>query len=128
VIAWWSVVATGSELSMRVVDLPTDAGVVECSLYRDEGQWLDTERAYRKVDAAPRGGAAVCAFGDVPPGRYAVAVHHDVNENGHMDFRLGVWPLEPWGVSRDAPVFVQRPRFVDAAFAHPGAPGLLHAR
>jgi hypothetical protein len=31
-------------------------------------------------------------------------------------------------VAAGAPVFVQGPRFIDAAFAHPGAPPAMHAR
>ncbi len=48
--------------------------------------------------AAP---ADTFVFVKVPPGRYAVAVQHDLNSNGAVDRNFFGAPKEPWGVSND---------------------------
>ena len=50
------------------------------------------------------------------PGRYAIALLHDENENGKADRALGMMPREGFGFSRDAPVRMGPPKFHDAAF------------
>ena len=55
-------------------------------------------------------------FEDVTPGRYAIALLHDENNNGMADRALGMLPTEGFGFSRDAPVRIGPPAFGDAAF------------
>jgi uncharacterized protein (DUF2141 family) len=55
-------------------------------------------------------------FGEVPSGRYAIALIHDENANGKLDKRLMI-PREGFGFSRNAPVGLGPPSFADAAFA-----------
>lgn len=47
----------------------------------------------------PHTAASVDTFGfrDVAPGRYAVAVQHDLNANGKLDRSMVGSPKEPWG-------------------------------
>lgn len=54
-------------------------------------------------------------FRDVPPGRYAVAVHHDVDADGTLKKSMIGVPQEPWGVSRDVRHRMRAPRFQEAA-------------
>jgi uncharacterized protein (DUF2141 family) len=53
--------------------------------------------------------------GNLPPGRYALAVFHDVNDNGKLDTNLLSMPTEPWGFSRDAVGNFGPPSFDQAA-------------
>ncbi len=54
---------------------------------------------------------------DLPAGTYAVAVYHDVNDNGKMDRVPFVGlPLEPYGFSNDARGAFGAPSFADASF------------
>ena len=55
-------------------------------------------------------------FRNVPPGRYAVAVQHDLNGNGTVDRNFVGAPKEPWGVSNDIRHTFRAPRFDEAAF------------
>ena len=73
-------------------------------------------RACDHVASAPaRAGVTEVLVQDVPPGVYAVQAVHDENGNRDLDRnRLGL-PLEGFGFSRDAPIFVGPPRFADAA-------------
>jgi uncharacterized protein (DUF2141 family) len=56
---------------------------------------------------------------DVQPGSYALAVYHDVNDDGKLDTNLSGKPLEPWGMSNNPPAGDARPTFDDARFVLP---------
>jgi len=53
---------------------------------------------------------------NLPFGQYAVAVYHDLNNNGKMDKNtLGI-PTEPYGFSNNVQVKWRHPKFTDAVF------------
>ena len=71
--------------------------------------------AARKL-AVTASGTVTFRFADLPPGRYAVALLHDENDNGKADMALMI-PREGFGFSRDAAVRMGPPKFAAAAFA-----------
>jgi uncharacterized protein (DUF2141 family) len=59
------------------------------------------------------------AFPGLKPGRYAVAVYHDENDNGELDTNLLGIPTEGYGFSNDATGFAGPPDFDAAAVEVP---------
>lgn len=72
-----------------------------------------------KRNVAARTGEVSVVLDSLPPGTYALALHHDENANGKMDMGLLGLPQEGYGFSNDAPVFLGAPPFSDAAFGVP---------
>ncbi len=62
---------------------------------------------------------AIAVFKGLRPGRYAVAVYHDENDNGEFDQALFGIPLEDFGFSNDATVFLGPPSFGEAQVSVP---------
>lgn len=121
--------AFAADLEIEVRGLQTADGQVLCTLYASAESWLSDPGWVAVVASEPRDGRAVCAFGDRPPGRYAVSFLHDVNGNGDMDSTWLGLPKEPWGFSLDPSVTLGPPRFEAAAFDHPSATPIRgHAR
>ncbi|GAB3248247.1 DUF2141 domain-containing protein [Larkinella harenae] len=57
----------------------------------------------------------------VPPGDYAVALFHDVNDNGQMDKKMFGIPKEPYGFSNNYRPRVSGPNFDDCRIQVGGA-------
>lgn len=57
----------------------------------------------------------------IEPGRYALAVYHDLNANDVMDKNFVGIPREPYGFSRDFRPKFSAPSFEDCAFELPAA-------
>ena len=53
---------------------------------------------------------------DLKPGRYALAVYHDVNSNGMLDKNFAGIPKEPYGFSKNFRPRFSAPKFEDCAF------------
>src|SRR6185437_944374 len=62
-----------------------------------------------------RRGAQSAVFAELPPGRYAVIVVHDENDNGRLDKNAIGMPTEGYGFSNDAHGFLGSAPSFDAA-------------
>lgn len=79
------------------------------------------------LPASPDG--VQCRFENLPPGRYAVAVSHDINGNRRTDTNLFGIPTEDWGVSNNVRPTLRAPRFDEAAVQVPeGNPTTIEVR
>lgn len=108
---------------MVAVNLRNDQGVVRACLTNAADHFpkcTDPTESHNLVrDAA---GTVTLRFEDVKPGRYAVALLHDENDNGRADLAALMIPKEGFGFSRDAKVRFGPPKFREAAFdVNPGS-------
>ena len=109
------------EVAITVTDLRNAKGVVRACMTTKEDIFPKCRKdpaAHRTVVKAKE--EVVLIFKDVEPGRYAVALLHDENENGKPDRVLGMMPKEGFGFSRDAKVEMGPPKFEDAVFDFTG--------
>jgi uncharacterized protein (DUF2141 family) len=109
--------AFAADLIVKVSGISQPHGVVGCSLFKDEqGFPLNSEKAVVKWVAASSE-TVVCEFKEIPPGKYAVAVGHDVNGNKVVDTNIFGVPKEQWGVSNNIRPALRAPKFEEAAFS-----------
>ena len=98
---------------VHVAGFKRPQGRLKVSLYgSDAGRWLAKSGRISKVKVPVTGRAMDICMPVPAPGRYAVAVHHDLNLNGERDRQDG------GGYSRDPKVspFNPKPSFAKAAF------------
>ncbi|WP_080053717.1 DUF2141 domain-containing protein [Spirosoma aerolatum] len=72
------------------------------------------ESLQRKVIDVPASGEITCVFEGLAPGKYAVRLFQDLNDNKKMDFS-GQMPAEPFGFSNVA-MLMGPPDFDQSAF------------
>ena len=111
--------SAANDLVVRVVGLQAPIGAVGCALFSDAtGFPLDNTGAQQQW--VPAGGESVtCRFAGLKPGRYAVAIAHDLNGNRRVDTNLLGMPTEQWGVSNAVRPTLRAPRYDEAAFVLP---------
>ena len=112
-IALCSVTARAATLTVTVDNVQTTEGQVLVAIY-NEAHWMKQNLAGQALK--PTASNTVVATFELPPGRYAAAVLHDMNDNGRMDYRLLRLPKEPYGFSNGAKPKLRPPTFEDAAF------------
>lgn len=94
-----SATTSAATLSVTVKNVANTKGVVVVSVcdkesFKADCTLIQTEKAVV--------GPVVVNFKDVAPGKYAVKVFHDENENKKMDRNFLGIPKEAYGFSRDA--------------------------
>ena len=104
-----------------IAGLHNDKGHVLCAIFSTPADFpRQAEKAVARTSAVISGGRAVCEFTNVGPGRYAISVIHDENDNGKMDTKFFGIPREGVGASNDARGRFGPPKFEDAAFQFGG--------
>ena len=117
------------EVAITVTDLRSSEGVVRACMTANPDVFprcREDPDSHRTV--VPAGERVELLFSGVKPGRYAVALLHDENDNGKADRALGMMPKEGFGFSRDAKVRMGPPSFKSAAFDYAGEAKVLSIR
>lgn len=90
-------------------------GNLRVALYRDAETFRKEDRAYQVVSAPAAAGEVKLAVDSLPAGRYAIVAYHDEDADGKLKLRLGMFPVEGYGLSNN-PAVIGPPRFADSAF------------
>ena len=108
-------------ISVTVSQLRNGKGVVRCALFKaKDGFPSDSKKALRVTATKIEGKKAVCAFRELPEGRYALAAYHDEDNNNEMKTNFLGIPQEGVAASNNAKGSLGPPSFEDAAFNYKG--------
>lgn len=119
--------ALSAELRLTISGINSDRGKILIGLYDDENVFRNAtaNRAKRGLmpDLGRLIGTAIRAqrgeqstvFTQLPPGRYALIVIHDENDNGLLDENFLGLPMEGYGFGNNAQGFLGAPSFDAAA-------------
>lgn len=99
-----------SPLPIEIVNVQKKQGKIVVELYKDKSDWL--KNPFRKL-TLPTDEPAKTALFNVPPGKYAVSIYQDVNENGKLDQNFLGIPKEPVGFGNNYRPF-GKPKFESA--------------
>ncbi|HVO13680.1 MAG TPA: DUF2141 domain-containing protein [Alphaproteobacteria bacterium] len=107
--------AAAADLRVTVEGLRNDKGHVSFGLYDEPDKFPGRAGVIQGGRAKIEGGRAVFTFHDLTPGRYAVSLFHDENDDGKFDRSLIGLPLEGYGFSNNPKVVLSAPSFDDCA-------------
>ena len=107
--------ATGS-LRLDVSGVENQAGMIWVGLYDSEEHLFVQEKAIVQGYRVYQTGRLTFDLGNVPYGRYAVAIFHDVNNNGTLDQNWIGIPQEPYAFADVPGSKWRKPRFEEIDF------------
>ena len=107
--------AQAADVTVRVEGVEQANGRVMVALFDKAEEFPRGTRRFGEMADAAKGSVTV-VFHDVPPGRYAASLYHDLNRNERLDANLLGIPSEPYGFSRNARGKMGPPKFDEAAF------------
>ncbi|HRW20336.1 MAG TPA: DUF2141 domain-containing protein [Bacteroidales bacterium] len=103
---------------IRAHNIRSGDGVIRYAVYTPEQKFTGYDVfAEGYVDA--KEGTTTFLIKDIPNGEYGIAILHDENNDGDMNYSLGI-PKEGFGFSNDAKVKMAPPKFKDASFIKNG--------
>lgn len=107
--------AAGNTLQIVVNGVHSDQGSVRAGLYSGPDTFPKEGKAAYKTFLPATTGTEMLTLRDLPDGRYALIVYHDENNNGELDKRFGMIPIEGYGLSNN-PNITGKPSFDECAF------------
>jgi uncharacterized protein (DUF2141 family) len=105
-----------AELEIVVVGLKNQNGDVHIAIFNKAEHFPYQEGILHEAKAAISVDTARVEFNDLTPGSYGAAIYHDENFNHKFDQGLFGIPLEDYGFSNNASVFLSPPSFEEAKF------------
>lgn len=82
-------------LTVHIQGIEQDKGKVFVALFNSQETWL--KQSFKSLEQDVTGAACTVTFTDLPKGEYAIAIFHDENGNGTMDFGKWESPLKSLG-------------------------------
>jgi uncharacterized protein (DUF2141 family) len=107
-------------LSVEITNVKKGSGKLWIGIYKPNEKFGGDKPGIYKLIEVKSAGNQNATF-EVEPGRYALAVYHDLNNNNEMDKNLVGIPKEPYGFSKDFRPKFSAPSFSDCAFDVPAA-------
>ncbi len=109
-----------ARLTVEITNVVKNGGTVRIALYKPGATFGETPPAFAKSVKVLKAENQSVEF-MVPPGRYAVALYHDLNGNDELDKNMVGIPKEPYGFSTNFRPRFSGPSFDDCAFDHKAA-------
>lgn len=106
------------KLTISINNIEKTAGSLYVALYNVAETFLDEGvNPYGKIIPVTKSSSLTVAFDDLPFGDYAIAVYHDLNDNGKLDKNVLGIPTEPYAFSNNPAVKWRSPSFAEARIA-----------
>lgn len=104
-------------ITVEVIEFRNSEGVVQMTLYDKEDDFLSEDSPTARMErVAIESEKATVEFVGVKPGKYAIALMHDEDEDGEMKKSLIGIPKEGIGMSNNAKPKFGPPKWKDAVF------------
>ncbi len=103
-------------LEVEVTGYESTQGALQIALYSNKEDFLNFESSFRIMASTLSDNKTKVIFNNIPNGIYAIAIFHDLNNNGVLDTNWIGIPKEPIGVSGTGKSRFGPPRFVDCKF------------
>ena len=105
-------------LSIVVEGMSSAEGNLGVLVFNNAKGWPeDRQAALRDIAVPAQKGTQVLQVPGLPPGKYAVALIHDLNRNHKLDKNFLGMPKEQWGMSNDPHATIKAPPIEKAMFS-----------
>jgi uncharacterized protein (DUF2141 family) len=105
-------------LTIVVEGMSSDEGNLGVLIFNGPKGWAeDRQAALRDISVPAVKGTQTLNVPGLPPGRYAVALIHDVNKNHKLDRNFIGMPKEQWGMSNNPHATIKAPSIEKAMFS-----------
>jgi uncharacterized protein (DUF2141 family) len=104
-----------ADLTIHLAGLRSTSGQLRLSLYDRDEKFLKAEGRIARLKVPVQSNPMTVHFTGLPPGTYAVTVHHDEDGDGKLNRNLLGLPREGYGFSNDAHGALGPPPFTNAA-------------
>lgn len=101
------------QLQIEIKNIQENKGIIWVGIYDSEADFMIKEKAII-LGASPK--KPFLKINDLPFGSYAIAIFHDINNNGDLDLnKIGI-PAEPFGFSKKPVSKWRIPKFHEIKF------------
>jgi uncharacterized protein (DUF2141 family) len=117
-IAQTPAASSSCTLTVVVEGMSSDDGNLGVLIFNGPKGWAeDRQAAFRDIAVPAQKGTQTLKVPGLPPGKYAVALIHDLNKNHKLDKNFIGVPKEQWGMSNNPHATIKAPPVEKAMFS-----------
>lgn len=117
------------ELILEIQNVEVAEGSLRIGVFDKAGAFPNDEAVLAGYDfKVKQTGTMLVSLKDLPFGDYAIAFHHDVNDDGKLDKNFFGVPTEPYTFSNNPDAKWRQPRFEEARFSFNADKQILSVR
>ena len=108
---------SSTKLEILITDASSDKGMVRVLIFSKEEGFPDQPyQALKSLSIPPKNKTVELTLLDLPPGKYAISVIHDEDNNTKLTTNVVGYPTEKFGFSTNPKVYFSPPSFEKASF------------
>ncbi len=105
------------KLNIQIDQAKSDKGMIRVLIFSKETGFPDQPtKALKSLSISPKNKSGILSVTDLPPGKYAVSVIHDEDNDGKLTTNAVGYPTEKFGFSNNPKVYFSPPSFEKASF------------
>lgn len=105
-----------TDLTIHIKDIDPPMGYIQMALYNAPEDFPIEGKEFKVIRVQISGRTVSTTIKDLPNGKYALALFHDLNNDGICNKNLLGFPVEGYGFSNNIKPKIRAPRFDKAAF------------
>jgi uncharacterized protein (DUF2141 family) len=102
-------------LDVTISGIKKTTGEIRIAIYSKKNEFPSEKDIYDFRIVPVKGSEVTCTFVVKEKGEYAMALIHDVNSSGNLEYNWVGYPLEPFGFSNNPRVIFKAPTFEECA-------------
>ncbi len=103
-------------LTIKVTNVKSAKGSIQIGLYNNEEDFPHKGLEFQKLVLKATAPIFTYTIENLPQGEYALALYHDINEDGKINHNLLGVPKESYGFSNNIKPFLSAPAFEKVKF------------
>jgi uncharacterized protein (DUF2141 family) len=103
-------------MEIHINNLTNNSGKVRLGIYNRGEDFPQERNQFKGLILEIKDKKAKIIVPDLEKGKYAIAVYHDINDNGKLDKNMFGMPTEPYGFSNNVRGVFSAPNYSDASF------------
>ena len=108
--------AQEASLTIKITGITPPHGLIQLALYNNPDDFPKEGREYKVLKIQACGKTISCTINNLPPGKYAIALFHDLNQDGICNKNILGFPTEGYGFSNNIKPKLGAPPFRKVAF------------
>lgn len=114
-------------LEIHIAGAKSDQGKIRVLIFSKESGFPDQlQQAIKNFSLSPQNKSKTIVVSDLIPGKYAVAVIHDEDNDGKLTTNAVGYPIEKFGFSNNPKIYFGPPSFEKASFELKSEPKRIH--
>ncbi|KAA3623807.1 MAG: DUF2141 domain-containing protein [Bacteroidetes bacterium] len=111
-----AILAQGINLTIQITGIDPSQGHIQLALYNSAENFPKEGKEFQVFRVPVTANTLSTTINNLPPGKYAIALFHDLNNDGICNKNILGFPLEGYGFSNNVKPRIRVPRFEKAAF------------